>query len=117
MEWFQEKHLWAGLKTICKVTRTRDVDGKISTEDAYFISSLQNNASMIGNAIREHWGIENGLHWCLDISFREDHCRVRKGHAHENFDMAMKSSQTGKITQTGYSDQTFKGCLGSQLPD
>jgi predicted transposase YbfD/YdcC len=81
--WFQEKHQWAGLKTICKVTRIRNVNGKTSTEDAYFISSLQNNASMIGNAIREHWGIENSLHWCLDISFREDYCRVRKDHSPE----------------------------------
>lgn len=112
IEWLQEKHLWAGLKTICKVTRTRDVDGKISTEDAYFISSLQNNASMIGNAIREHWGIENGLHWCLDISFREDHCRVRKDHAPENFGilrhMAMNLLKQEKSLKRGIQTKRLK---------
>jgi predicted transposase YbfD/YdcC len=66
--------------------------------------AFENNASMIGTAIREHWGIENGLHWCLDISFREDHCRVRKDHAPENFGilrhMAMNLLKQRNITQT-----------------
>ncbi len=83
--WLQGKHLWAGLKTITMVIRHRDIDGKKSTEASYFISSLENNASTIAHAIRDHWGIENGLHWCLDIAFREDHSRVRKDHAPENF--------------------------------
>lgn len=110
--WFQKKHLWAGLKTICKVTRLRDVNGKTSTEDAYFISSLQNNASMIGNAIREHWGIENSLHWCLDISFREDHCRVRKDHSPENFGilrhMAMNLLKQEKSLKGGIQTKRLK---------
>ncbi len=85
IDWLQGKHLWAGLKTIIMVIRHREVEGKKSTEMSYFISSLENNASNIANAIRNHWGIENGLHWCLDIAFREDHSRVRKDHAPENF--------------------------------
>ena len=64
--------------------RKRDINGKVSNETSYFISSLENNAPTIAKAIRQHWGIENSLHWCLDISFREDHCRVRKDHAPEN---------------------------------
>ena len=85
ISWLPGKYEWAGLKTICRVTRQRNVSEKDSTETAYFISSIENNAAAIAKAIREHWGIENGLHWCLDISFREDHCRVRKDHAPENF--------------------------------
>lgn len=85
IDWLQGKHLWAGLKTIVKVNRQRDVNGAVSNETSYFISSLENHPQTIAKAIREHWGIENGLHWCLDISFREDHCRVRKDHAPENF--------------------------------
>jgi predicted transposase YbfD/YdcC len=85
IDWLPGKHLWAGINTICMVIRQRDVNGKVSTEKAYFISSLENNAPAIAKAIREHWGIENDLHWCLDISFREDHCRVRKDHSPENF--------------------------------
>lgn len=82
--WLAEKNEWPGINTICMAVRHREVNGKASTETSYFISSLENHASTIAQAIREHWGIENGLHWCLDISFREDHCRVRKDHAPEN---------------------------------
>ena len=82
--WLQGKHQWAGIKTIAMATRERDVDGTISKENAYFISSLESNAAAIAKSIRTHWSIENSLHWCLDISFREDQCRVRKDHAPEN---------------------------------
>jgi predicted transposase YbfD/YdcC len=84
IDWLQGKHEWSGIKTICMANRKRDINGKVSIETSYFISSLENNAPAIAKAIRQHWGIENSLHWCLDISFREDHCRVRKDHAPEN---------------------------------
>jgi len=82
--WLAEKNEWPGINTICMAVRHREVNGKASTETSYFISSLENHAPTIAQAIRAHWGIENGLHWCLDISFREDHCRVRKDHGPEN---------------------------------
>ena len=85
IDWLQGKHEWTGIQTICMVSRQREMNGKVSTENAYFISSLDSHAPTIARAIREHWGIENGLHWCLDISFHEDRCRVRKDHAPENF--------------------------------
>ena len=84
IDWLQGKHMWAGLKTIVMAIRHRDVNDALSEEKSYYISSLEKHAPTISNAIRNHWGIENGLHWCLDISFREDHCRVRKDHAPEN---------------------------------
>ena len=84
IHWLAGKHQWVGIATICKVIRHRQVDEKISTETAYFISSLKCHADTIAQCIRDHWAIENGLHWCLDICFREDHCRVRKDHAPEN---------------------------------
>jgi predicted transposase YbfD/YdcC len=85
IDWLQGNHEWPDLKTIVQVVREREVEGTASKETAYFISSLENHPPAIAKAIREHWGIENSLHWCLDISFREDHCRVRKDHAPENF--------------------------------
>lgn len=85
IDWLPEKDLWAGMKTIAMVIRQREVNAKVSTETSYFISSLENNPPTIAKAIRDHWGIENSLHWCLDIAFREDECRVRKDHAPENF--------------------------------
>ena len=53
--------------------------------DRYYVSSLPADAARIGQAVRAHWGIENGLHWVLDMAFREDESRVRTGHAAENF--------------------------------
>ena len=84
IDWLPGKEEWKDMKTISMVIRERDVNGEASTETSYFISSLENHAPTISKSIRKHWGIENGLHWCLDISFREDLCRVRKDHAPEN---------------------------------
>ena len=57
---------------------------QVSTKTSYFISSLENHPTTTAKAIREHWAIENGLHWCLGIAFREDHCRVFEDYALEN---------------------------------
>jgi predicted transposase YbfD/YdcC len=112
IDWLQGKHEWAGINTICMAIRERDVNGKNSTERAYFISSLENQAPIIAKAIREHWGIENSLHWCLDVSFREDHCRVRKGHAPENFGilrhMAMNLLKREKSLKGGIQTKRLK---------
>jgi predicted transposase YbfD/YdcC len=84
IDWLQEKHLWAGIETVAMVTRWRDSGTSLSKEKSYFISSLKNDAQTIAKAVRSHWGIENSMHWCLDVCFREDHCRVRKDHAPQN---------------------------------
>jgi len=67
------------------VQSQRDVNDEISEETRYYISSMENCAEEIGKAVRSHWGIENGLHWKLDIGFREDECRKRKGNTAANF--------------------------------
>lgn len=85
LEWLPGKEEWTGINTICMVIREREINGETSIESSYFISSLQNHAPTVAKSVREHWSIENSLHWCLDIAFREDYCRVRKGHAPENF--------------------------------
>lgn len=83
---FGPKALWAGLKSLCLVTRTRESNGQVEGPEAfYYISSLEADAEKLGAAIRGHWSIENNLNWILDVSFREDESRVRKDHAPANF--------------------------------
>ena len=76
---------WANLRTIVMVKRERRVGDKVEIETQYYISSLVSSAKHILNAVRRHWCVENGLHWVLDIAFREDDSRLRKGNGAQNF--------------------------------
>lgn len=69
---------WAGLRGIGMVAAERREKGKVSREARYYLTSLV-DAATFGRAVRSHWGIENGLHWVLDIAFREDESRARMG--------------------------------------
>jgi len=76
--------LWKGMNMIGLVESRREVAGKVTVETRYYIGSIGTSAARFAHAVRGHWGIENGLHWNLDISFREDECRVRDPVAREN---------------------------------
>jgi predicted transposase YbfD/YdcC len=81
------RHEWPGLAGVIAVESTREViGGKTSIERRYFISSHQGaDAETMAGSVRGHWGIENKLHWQLDVSFREDERRIRKGYGAENY--------------------------------
>jgi predicted transposase YbfD/YdcC len=84
IDWFQDKPLWKGLKSIGMVESLRTVKGKTSRERRYYLSSLPLNAERFGKAVRRHWGVENPLHWSLDVIFREDDSRARTKNAAQN---------------------------------
>jgi predicted transposase YbfD/YdcC len=85
LDYLRGRDNWKGLRTLAMIRSERRIGEKVEIKTRYFISSLQMNAKAFLKAKRSHWGIENRLHWVLDIAFREDMSRVRKDHAPENF--------------------------------
>lgn len=79
------QELWSGLKTVVMIVSERRLWNKTTTETRFYLSSLSSNAEIIAGAIRSHWGIENSLHWTLDVTFCEDKSRIRKQNSPENF--------------------------------
>ena len=84
IDWFEDKALWKNIKSIGMVESLRKVKGKTSYERRYFLSSLPLDAQRFARAVRGHWGIENSLHWSLDVTFREDDSRARTKNAAQN---------------------------------
>jgi predicted transposase YbfD/YdcC len=85
VDWLQERHDWPGLRGVVMVESQREIDGRIAQETRFYITSLILRAEMIGPMIRDHWAVENGLHWVMDMVFRDDECRVRTENAPANF--------------------------------
>lgn len=85
VDWLTQRHAWAGLAAMVAVECTRTVNDKTSTERRYFISSHSGQqAQKLAALIRNHWRVENSLHWTLDVCFNEDPCRVRVANAAQN---------------------------------
>lgn len=82
--WLTQRKEWSGLTSIALVESTRIIGEKETTERRYYLSSLPADAARIGRAVRQHWGIENRLHWCLDVTYNEDASRIRKDHGPQN---------------------------------
>lgn len=84
VDWIENKEQWKNLNAIGMVRSIRIVNGVETSENRYFISSVK-EVKQFAIAVREHWGIENSLHWCLDMNFNEDKCRMRVDNSGENF--------------------------------
>jgi predicted transposase YbfD/YdcC len=84
LDWFADKEKWEGLQSVGMVESVREIKGKTTIERRYFLSSLPLGVETFARAVRSHWGVENKLHWVLDVCFREDQSRAREGHAAEN---------------------------------
>lgn len=87
LDWALESHEWPGLNAVGKVESIRKINNKEDSEShevRYFLTSLETEPERFVRAVRNHWGIENKVHWVLDVAFDEDHCRIRKGNGPKN---------------------------------
>lgn len=84
VEDLEDSQRWLGLKSIGLVESSRKIKGKITIERRYYITSIEKDVKTFAQGVRSHWGIENKLHWCLDVGFREDESRIRKENSSEN---------------------------------
>ena len=123
-EALRNRDAWKDLASICRMTRTYVERGVEKSEVRYFISSLPANAKRLGEAVRGHWSVENGLHWVLDLAFAEDRSRARTDHAQENLsllrrwavsvlrqDTTMKGSIEKKRLMAGWNEKNLETLL------
>ena len=106
---------WRDLQSLILIESTREIKEKRSVELCYYLSSLKPNAERAANAVRQHWGVENSLHWILDVAFREADCRVRIGNAAEHLALVRKIShnllQQEKTHPRGVKSKRFLAAL------
>jgi len=84
LHWFADLAKWEGLKSVGVVESTREIDGEKTVERRYYLASLTLDAELFARAVRSHWGVENKVHWIMDVCFHEDQSRARAGFAAEN---------------------------------
>ncbi|GHV74603.1 ISAs1 family transposase [Spirochaetia bacterium] len=94
LDWLPEKEKWKGLQTIIQYRSFRTIHGEMTQTDRYYISNTDMSAEEFYRCIREHWSIENKLHWSLDVIFGEDAAHVTKDHGPENLNIMRKMAQT-----------------------
>lgn len=85
VHWLQKRHNWPGLQSLVMVQSVRELPNKIEQETRFYISSLTLPAEQVGAIVRDHWSVENCLHWTLDMVFRDDESRVRSDYGAANF--------------------------------
>jgi predicted transposase YbfD/YdcC len=115
LEILDDLKAWRDLNAVVRVRGTREVKGKVSVEDRFFITSLPADAQRIMRAVRLHWGIENGLHWVLDVAFDEDHSRARLGFSQANWvairHLAISVLKRDKSVKAGVATKRFRAGL------
>lgn len=92
MDWISNKQKWKKLQSIIRIQTQRTIiqTGEVQTEQRFYISSLLSDPQHFNQIIRQHWSIENQLHWSLDVTFREDISTKQAGNAAENFSIITK---------------------------
>lgn len=84
LDWFADRGQWEGLQSVGMVEAIREIGSQRTVERRYYLSSLPVEVATFARAVRGHWGVENKLHWVLDVQMREDQSRARAGYAAEN---------------------------------
>jgi predicted transposase YbfD/YdcC len=105
--WLQEAHHWPGLAAIGKVTRVRETTAKTTTETAYYLLSTVLSAERFNDVARQHWGVENRLHWRLDVVMNEDQDRTRMGNGPQN--LAILRHMALNVMQKDGSKEALRG--------
>ena len=82
--WFADRPAWEGLRSFGMVEAIREIQGVKTIERRYYLASLPLDVQLFARAVRSHWGVENKVHWLLDVCFHEDQSRARAGYAAEN---------------------------------
>jgi len=84
LDWFADRPKWEGLRSVGMVESVRQMEGKTTVERRYYLASLPLGVETFARAVRSHWGVENKVHWVMDVCFGEDQSRARAGYAAEN---------------------------------
>ncbi len=118
VEFLLDSEKWLGLKSIGMVESRRTINGETTTETRYYLNSFSSNAEVFAQAVRGHWGIENCLHWVLDVSFREDDCRIRKDNSPENLSvlrhLVLNLLSQEKTAKVGVKNKRLKAAWDDQ---
>lgn len=114
LAWFADLPKWEGLKSVGMVEAVREVGGQTTLERRYYLSSLSLDIAQFARAVRGHWGIENKVHWVMDVCFREDQSRARAGFAAENLAtlrrLALNMLQREKTKKRGIKGKQLNAC-------
>jgi predicted transposase YbfD/YdcC len=108
LSWLEGREEWKDLKSVVMVEAERFIGDKLSVETRYYISSLENDARLLNESVRSHWGVENSLHWVLDVTFQEDRSRIKKENAPENFGLLRRLALC-LLKKEGTSKRSIKG--------
>lgn len=124
LDWLDCKDKWTNLQTVVMIESERHIGDQVTKELRYYISSLPSDAKRLGSTIRAHWGIENEVHWILDVAFREDDSRMPNGHSAQNFavirrfalnllkqDKTLKAGIKVKRKRAGWDEKYLLGLL------